>query len=44
MSKTSIAVAAKTRDELRALKTGGQTYDDVLQELLEHYEKETLSG
>lgn len=39
MSNTSIAVEPKTRDNLRALKTGGQTYDDVLVELMEHYEE-----
>ncbi|SDG11857.1 hypothetical protein SAMN05216218_11593 [Halorientalis regularis] len=39
MSTTSIAVAAETRDNLRALKTGGQTYDEVLVELMEHYEE-----
>ena len=39
MSKTSIAIAAETRDKLRALKIGGQTYEDVLVELMEQYEQ-----
>lgn len=39
MSNKNITVAAGTRDNLRALKTGGQTYDDVLIELMEHYEE-----
>lgn len=43
MSKTSIAVETETRDRLRALKTGGQTYNDVLRELMEQYEENPLS-
>ena len=39
MERTTIALESKTRDDLRALKTGGQTYDDVLVELMEHYEE-----
>lgn len=34
---TNISLSDETRDDLRALKTGGQTYDDVLRELMEHY-------
>jgi len=36
---TSITLSGETRDDLRGLKTGGQTYDDVLRELMEHYEQ-----
>ena len=43
MSKTSIAVTAEMRDELRAMKTGGQTYEDVLAELIEQYEQSQFS-
>jgi len=39
MERTTIALESQTRDNLRALKTGGQTYDDVLVELMEHYEE-----
>jgi len=42
MSKTSIAVEMETRDRLRALKKGGQTYDDVLRDLMEQYRQEPL--
>ncbi len=42
MQRTTIALESKTRDNLRALKTGGQTYDDVLRDLMEQYQGETL--
>jgi predicted CopG family antitoxin len=42
MERTTIALEAETRDELRALKTGGQTYDEVLHELMERYKNEVL--
>ena len=31
---TSIAVSVKTKDQLSALGKKGQTYDDIIQELL----------
>jgi predicted CopG family antitoxin len=43
MERTTIALESKTRDDLRALKTGGQTYDDVLRDLMEQYRKESLA-
>jgi hypothetical protein len=42
MQRTTIALESKTRDNLRALKTGGQTYDDVLRDLMEQYQEESL--
>lgn len=42
MQRTTIALESKTRDNLRALKTGGQTYDDVLRDLMEQYREEPL--
>jgi predicted CopG family antitoxin len=42
MEQTTIALESKTRDNLRALKTGGQTYDDVLRNLMEQYREEHL--
>jgi predicted CopG family antitoxin len=37
---TSIIITMKTRDELKACKHGGNTYDDVLRKLMKfHHEK-----
>ena len=39
-STTSIIITMKTRDALKACKHGGNTYDDVLQKLMQfHHEK-----
>lgn len=42
MEQTTIALTSQTRDNLRALKTGGQTYDDVLRDLMEQYREDQL--
>jgi predicted CopG family antitoxin len=35
MSEATIKLSHETRDRLRAEKVGGETYDDVIQRLLE---------
>ena len=35
MSKTTILVESKTRENLKQLGTKGQTYDDLINELIE---------
>jgi lipoate synthase len=35
MGKTSITLTEATRDDLRAAKVGGETYDETIQRLLE---------
>jgi len=34
MGKTSITLTEATRDDLRAAKVGGETYDETIQRLL----------
>lgn len=38
MPRTTIALTETMRDKLRALKTGGQTYEELLEQLIEQYE------
>jgi predicted CopG family antitoxin len=35
MTKTSIQIDAQTRDRLRAAKVGGESYDDLINRLLD---------
>lgn len=35
-----IAVSSETRDLVKALKRGGETYDDLLQKMAEEYDPE----
>ena len=36
---TTILVTPATRDKLKALGTKGETYDKIIQRLIEHFEK-----
>lgn len=37
-SRTSIKVSRETRDRVKRLKTGGETYDDLLRQMAEQYD------
>jgi len=38
--RTTVTVQPDVRDELRAMKVGGETYTDVIMRMMEHYDPE----
>lgn len=38
VERTTLSVTGEVRDEVRSLKTGGETYSELLKRLMEHYD------
>jgi len=38
--RTTLSVDSEVRDKIRAMKTGGETYSDVLKRLMSYYDPE----
>jgi hypothetical protein len=41
---TSIPVSTETRDQIRTLKRGGETWDDLVVRIAEQYDPEQVRG
>lgn len=42
VTNSSVPCSEETRDKIRSLKRGGETYDDLLGKMAEVYEREEL--
>ncbi len=44
MARTTISLDTETRDRLKSLGRKGETYDELLNRLIDHYQKAKASG